>query len=63
MEFEQFEQQMPPEAHLTSDLAGLVEEWEELGIDPDDFVKCGVCHKYFVDQQGNSIACDCDLKE
>jgi hypothetical protein len=41
------------------DLSGLRMRWAELGIDEDDFVKCGVCHEYFFDAKGNIIPCDC----
>ena len=30
---------------LTTDLGNLIPQWEELGISPDDFVRCGVCHR------------------
>jgi hypothetical protein len=35
-----------PETQLTSDLAHTAEEWERLGIDPDDFLRCGRCHRF-----------------
>lgn len=37
------------EGRLSNDLSNLVAQWEELGIDPDDFLKCGKCHKWFRD--------------
>ena len=51
--------QPEPEQQLTGELMRLTDEWEKLGIDPDDFVKCGVCHEYFVDEEGNPIDCKC----
>jgi len=63
----EFEQQMPPETHLLSDLAGLADKWVELGIDPDDFLRCATCHKFFADLvEGTEPAvepdelCDCE---
>lgn len=38
-----------PEEHLTSDLHNVAMGWVEIGIDPDDFLKCGVCHKWMRD--------------
>lgn len=35
-----------PTEHLGSDLGHLAMGWQELGIDPDDFVKCGRCHRW-----------------
>lgn len=43
---EEFESQMPPETHLLSDMAGLAAGWEEIGIDPDDFLRCATCKKF-----------------
>lgn len=37
------------EEHLSSDLGNLALGWQELGIDPDDFLKCGRCHKFMRD--------------
>lgn len=34
-----------PEFRLTDDLGSLVDEWEKLGIDPDDFLTCSRCHE------------------
>lgn len=55
----EFESEFGPEEQLGSDLAGLAMKWRELGIDPDDFVKCAECGQYFVDEQGNPIPCGC----
>lgn len=38
-----------PEQQLTGELMRLTDEWEKLGIDPDDFVKCSRCHLYIRD--------------
>lgn len=35
-----------PVGQLANDLGNLVAQWEELGIDPDDFLKCAQCHKF-----------------
>lgn len=44
-----FENQFTPTEQLGGDLANLAMGWMELGIDPDDFLKCAVCHKFFRD--------------
>lgn len=49
-----------PEFRLSSDLISLSEKWQKLGIDPDDFVRCGKCHEFFVDEDGGFIDCVCD---
>jgi hypothetical protein len=61
------ERQMPPETHLLSDMAGLVGKWEELGIDADDFLRCGACHKFIASlvegtepPLGADELCDCE---
>ncbi len=61
-EFRPFEPS--PETALTSDLMGLAEEWEKLGIDPDDFCRCGKCHRFFADMKLESdpvdmLYCEC----
>jgi len=38
-----------PEEQLGSDLVNLAIGWQEIGIDPDDFLKCGDCHKWIRD--------------
>jgi len=52
-----------PEGQLKNDLGNLVAQWEELGIDPDDFVKCATCGEYFVDERGDFIDCACDREQ
>lgn len=41
-----FDNRFKPVEHLQSDLANLALGWIELGIDPDDFLRCGTCHKW-----------------
>lgn len=51
---EGFEDQMPAETHLLSDLAGLPAEWAKLGIEPDAFVTCARCgHNVLLDEDEN----------
>ena len=38
-----------PLLKLAGELMRLTEEWEKLGIDPDDFLRCGKCHKFIYD--------------
>ena len=52
-----------PHGALKNDIINLVAQWEELGIDPDDFVKCGKCHEYTVTQMGDDRECACERKE
>ena len=61
-EREHREGESPTEA-LANDLLDLVAQWEELGIDPDDFVKCGKCHEYMVTQMGDERSCACERKK
>jgi hypothetical protein len=42
-----FEEQFTPEEQLEADMTSLAMKWQELGIDPDDFLRCYVCHKFF----------------
>ena len=49
-----------PEEALRSDLARLAQGWEDLGIDPDDFVRCGTCHEFLVDDDGSFRLCACE---
>jgi hypothetical protein len=51
---------MTPEERLQMDLVRLGWAWQEEGIDPDAFVRCGTCHEYFVDENGKSRECACE---
>jgi hypothetical protein len=51
------------EEQFSGDLTMLAMAWQELGIDPDAFLKCGKCHAYFIDEHGNDIPCQCERKE
>ncbi len=44
-----FEGQFTPEEHLRGDLYNLSIGWQEVGVDPNDFLKCGKCHKWIRD--------------
>jgi hypothetical protein len=46
---DELDSQFTPEEHLSSDLHNLAIGWQEQGIDPDDFLKCGKCHKWMRD--------------
>lgn len=52
-----------PEGALQNDLGNLVAQWQELGIDPDDFVRCGQCGEYTIDELGDDRMCACDRGE
>lgn len=52
-----------PEGQLGNALINLASQWEEMGIDPDDFVKCGACHEYFVNEDGTDRDCKCDREK
>jgi hypothetical protein len=53
------------QADLRDDVFGLVRKWEELGIDPDDFLRCARCHRFFpgmLDEvDANEELCTCKL--
>jgi hypothetical protein len=46
---EEHEGEFTPEQQLEAELAGLTMSWQELGIDPDDFIKCALCHEFMFD--------------
>lgn len=48
------------EMGITIDLLNCAKKWVELGIDPDDFVKCSGCRQYWVDEHGNWVDCSCE---
>lgn len=49
-----------PEGRLSNDLGNLAAQWEEIGIDPDDFLKCAGCHEFMFDEDGRPRDCRCD---
>lgn len=52
-----------PEGALQNDLGNLVAQWQEHGINPDDFVRCAQCGEYNVDETGNDRSCACQRGE
>lgn len=52
-----------PEGALQNDLGNLLAQWQELGIDPDDFVKCAQCGEYTLDEDGYDLECACKRDE
>jgi hypothetical protein len=57
------EQDFTPEEHLTGDLLSLGMAWQELGIDPDAFLRCAVCHEYMIDSDGTVVDCKCEREK
>jgi hypothetical protein len=52
---------------LLNDLAHRMQEWEALGIDPDDFLRCCHCHQFIAElvegtkpALGPNELCTCD---
>lgn len=52
-----------PAGALQNEFGNLVAQWQELGIDPDDFVRCAQCGEYTVEQDGSDRRCGCDRGE
>jgi Ribbon-helix-helix protein, copG family len=47
--YKEHEKDFGVEEQFGAELTTLATSWMELGIDPDDFLKCALCHEFFVD--------------
>jgi len=56
---DEHEKDFTPEEHLNADLTSLAMSWTELGIDPDDFLKCALCHEIMFDPANHGEPREC----
>lgn len=49
MGIEDHEKEFDPKAQFEATFLGLVTQWQQLGIDSDDFIRCALCHELFFD--------------
>lgn len=51
------EAEIEPETQLAAGLHDLAARWDELGIDPDDFIRCAACGGFLLGDDPPVCAC------
>ncbi len=60
----EFEGDFTIQEQLTGGLVGLAMSWQEMGVDPDSFLRCGACKEFFIDPVTfDNIPCGCSPKD